>query len=160
MRFAAQPWLWLVPLLPALWFGLRLAEARGHAGLRRLLGDRAADHVEQRRSGLLGWDRFLLLCGLFCGFLAALLCWRCNAPAKQNGFHVAEFVRFHGLRGVAGNFKLRPLCFKPGFALHQITTLSLPNEKHGLVGIALYGACPPAGQCVTAGQVRFGNMTD
>ena len=65
MRFAAQPWLWAVPLLVVLWLVLRLWEARGRARLRRLLGERAAEHVEGRRPLLLGWDRFLLLAGLF-----------------------------------------------------------------------------------------------
>ncbi len=65
MRFGAQPWLWVVPLLPVLWLALRLWEGRSRSGLRRLLGERAPEHVEGRHAALLGWDRFLLLAGLF-----------------------------------------------------------------------------------------------
>lgn len=65
MRFAATPWLWLVPALAFLWLGLRFADARRRAGLRRLLGAAAPAHVEQRHGALLAWDRFLLLAGLF-----------------------------------------------------------------------------------------------
>jgi Ca-activated chloride channel family protein len=65
LRFAAQPWLWAVPLLAVLWLALRLWEAKGRTRLRGLLGDRADEHVEGRRPLLLGWDRFLLLAGLF-----------------------------------------------------------------------------------------------
>ncbi len=65
MRFAAQPWLWVVPLLPVLWLGLRLWETRSRRRLRALLGDNAAGHVEGRHASLLTWDRFLLLAGLF-----------------------------------------------------------------------------------------------
>ncbi|MBK7671347.1 MAG: VWA domain-containing protein [bacterium] len=65
MRFGVQPWLWVVPLLPVLWLALRLGEGRNRSGLRRLLGERASEHVEGRHGTLLGWDRFLLLAGLF-----------------------------------------------------------------------------------------------
>jgi len=65
MRFGAQPWLWAVPLLAVLWLLLRLWDARARTRLRRLLGERADEHVEGRRPLLLGWDRFLLLAGLF-----------------------------------------------------------------------------------------------
>ena len=65
MRFAAQPWLWVVPVLPVLWLGLRLWDREGRRRMRSLLGDRAAAHVEGRHASLLGWDRFLLLAGLF-----------------------------------------------------------------------------------------------
>ncbi|MBM4131997.1 VWA domain-containing protein, partial [bacterium] len=65
MRFGAQPWLWAVPLLAALWLVLRLRGRAAARDLRRLLGDSAAAHVEGRRDSLAGWDRFLLLAGLF-----------------------------------------------------------------------------------------------
>lgn len=65
MRFAAQPWLWVTPLLPVLWLAWRLLESRGRRSLHRLLGERAVDHVEGRRAQLLTWDRFLLFFGLF-----------------------------------------------------------------------------------------------
>ena len=65
MRFASQPWLWVVPLLPVLWLALRLMDARGRRSLQRLLGGNASAHVEGRRPQLLSWERFLLFFGLF-----------------------------------------------------------------------------------------------
>ena len=65
MRFAAQPWLWVVPLLPVLWLALHLWEKRSGRRLRLLLGAGAGAHVEGRHEALLAWDRFLLLAGLF-----------------------------------------------------------------------------------------------
>ena len=46
MRFAADFWLYLVPLLPLLWLLLRVGDRRATRRLTRLLGRRAADHVE------------------------------------------------------------------------------------------------------------------
>ncbi len=70
MRFAEQFWLWVVPLLPLLWLALRVGDRRAAAGLRRLLGPRAAEHVEGRNLRLRGWRRFLLLAGIFWLLLA------------------------------------------------------------------------------------------
>ncbi len=65
MRFAAQPWLWVVPLLAVLWLVLRLRAGAARRDLRRLLGEHATTHVEERHEAIATWDRFLLLAGLF-----------------------------------------------------------------------------------------------
>ncbi|HPF70740.1 MAG TPA: VWA domain-containing protein, partial [Candidatus Krumholzibacteria bacterium] len=70
MRFAAQIWLYLVPLLPAAWLLLRLGDRRARRRLTALLGARSAAHVEGGNPRLRGWRRFLLLSGVFWLLLA------------------------------------------------------------------------------------------
>jgi len=70
MRFAVPVWLWLVPLLPFLWLLLRAADRRARGRLERLLGPRAAGHVEMANPRLLAWQRFFLFGGLFWLLLA------------------------------------------------------------------------------------------
>ncbi len=70
MRFAAQFWLYLVPVLPVLWLLLRAGDRRADRRLGRLLGQRAGDHVEAANPRLRGWRRFLYLGGLFWLLLA------------------------------------------------------------------------------------------
>jgi Ca-activated chloride channel family protein len=70
LRFAAEIWLWLVPLLPAVWLLFRAADRRAAVRLADLLGPRAAGHVEGDNPRLRSWRRFLFLAGLFWLLLA------------------------------------------------------------------------------------------
>ncbi len=82
MRFAAEAWLWLLLLPPALWVLLRWSDGRARADLARLLGRRAGEHVEGRPVTALAWRRFFLLTGL---------CWLVLALARpQWGTHEIE----------------------------------------------------------------------
>ncbi|MBA4377590.1 MAG: hypothetical protein C0395_02885, partial [Gemmatimonas sp.] len=82
MRFAAEAWLWMLLLPPALWALLRWSDGRAQADLGRLLGRRAGEHVEGRPVTALAWRRFFLLTGL---------CWLALALARpQWGTHEIE----------------------------------------------------------------------
>jgi len=82
VRFAADTWLWLLLLPPALWVLLRWSDGRARADLGRLLGRRAGEHVEGRPVTALAWRRFFLLTGL---------CWLVLALARpQWGTHEIE----------------------------------------------------------------------
>ena len=82
MRFAAEAWLWLLLLPPALWALMRWSDGRARADLARLLGRRAGEHVEGRPVTALVWRRFFLLTGL---------CWLVLALARpQWGTHEIE----------------------------------------------------------------------
>ena len=70
MRFAYPFWLYLIPLLPVLWLGLRLADRRAAGRLHQLLGDRASRQVEGANPRVRSWRRFLAFCGLFWCLLA------------------------------------------------------------------------------------------
>ncbi len=70
MRFAQEFWLYLVPLVPLLWFVFRVADRRTHRRLISLLGPEARTHVEGVNPRLLSWQRFFFLAGLFWLLLA------------------------------------------------------------------------------------------
>jgi len=70
VRFAAEIWLWIIPLLPVVWLLLRSTDRKAAGRLRRLLGDQAASHVEQANPRLRAWQRFFTLLGLFWLLLA------------------------------------------------------------------------------------------
>ena len=70
MRFAAEIWLWCVPLLPLAWLLLRAGDRRVAGQLQQLLGAQADAHIEGARPRLRQWQRFLFLSGLFWLLLA------------------------------------------------------------------------------------------
>ncbi len=70
MRFAAEIWLWLVPVLPLLWLLYRSADRSADRRLTQLMGDQAAAHIEHANPRLRSWQRFLFLAGLFWLLLA------------------------------------------------------------------------------------------
>ncbi len=70
MRFAAEIWLWFVPLVPLLWWVLRSADQSAARRLIRLLGEQAEGHVERANPRLRSWQRFFFLAGLFWLLLA------------------------------------------------------------------------------------------
>jgi Ca-activated chloride channel family protein len=70
VKFAQEIWLWIVPLLPALWLLLRATDRRADLRMKMLLGEHAARHVEGANHRLRGWRRFLFFAGLFWLLLA------------------------------------------------------------------------------------------
>ena len=70
MRFAQEFWLYLVPLVPLLWFVFRAADRRTNRRLISLLGPGAHTHIEGQNNRLRSWRRFFLLAGLFWVLLA------------------------------------------------------------------------------------------
>ncbi len=70
MRFAQEFWLYLVPLVPLLWFVFRAADRRTNRRLVSLLGPEAHTHIEGLNPRLLSWRRFFFLAGLFWLLLA------------------------------------------------------------------------------------------
>jgi Ca-activated chloride channel family protein len=70
MRFASEFWLYLIPLLPLLWLGLRAADRRAAERLALLLGPHAQRQVEGANPRLRSWRRFLSFSGAFWLMLA------------------------------------------------------------------------------------------
>jgi Ca-activated chloride channel family protein len=70
VKFAQEIWLWIIPLLPALWLLLRATDRRADLRMKMLLGEHAARHVEGANHRLRGWRRFLFFAGLFWLLLA------------------------------------------------------------------------------------------
>ncbi len=70
MRFAEEFWLYLVPLVPMLWFVFRVADRRTNRRLISLLGPQAGTHIEGLNLRLQSWRRFFFLAGLFWLLLA------------------------------------------------------------------------------------------
>jgi len=70
VRFAQEFWLYLVPLVPLLWFVFRAADRRTHRRLISLLGPEANTHIEGQNKRLRSWRRFFFLAGLFWILLA------------------------------------------------------------------------------------------
>ena len=70
MRFVNEIWLYLIPVLPLLWVGLRAADRRAAGRLAVLLGPEGARHREQASPRLRTWRRFLAFAGVFWLMLA------------------------------------------------------------------------------------------
>ncbi|MCP4292893.1 MAG: VWA domain-containing protein [bacterium] len=70
MKFAQEFWLYLVPLVPVLWFAFKLADKKADLRLQDLLGKDYSSHVEGANNRLKTWKRFFFLTGVFWLLLA------------------------------------------------------------------------------------------
>jgi hypothetical protein len=96
VRFANPIWLYLIPLLPVLWLGWRVADRRARARLQALLGPSADRQVERANPRLRSWRRFLAFCGFFWCMLAL-------AQPQWGAREVAVTQRGSGYRGGPGH---------------------------------------------------------